>query len=117
MAYGTYEDYAALFGADNLTREQYAALLPRATAMLDIYTARRAQEATGYKLEAVKRAESALVNLLAAQDDTMQGKGVSSVSNEGYSESYKAVTPSDVDEARRDVCRAWLSGTGLMSAL
>lgn len=117
MAYSTYDDYAALYGVDELTAEAYAAALPRATALIDTYTARRAQTATGYKLEAVKRAECGLVRLLNVQDETEQGLGLQSVSNDGYSEHYASATPDAVQNDLRQACFGWLSGTGLMSAL
>ena len=117
MAYSEYSDFSTLYGTDVMTSEQYAALLPRATAAVDVYTARRAATATGYKMEAVKRAECALVKLIAEQDATAQGIGVTSVSNDGYSESYEAATPEAVSDMQRQTCAFWLSGTGLMSAL
>lgn len=116
MAYSTYTDFVALYGTE-LTEEQYAARLEHATALLDTFTARRSRSATGYKLDAVKRAECSLVRLMHAQEQTEQGKGLTSISNEGYSESYVASTPEQVNTMRREAVFQWLSGTGLMSAL
>ena len=44
------------------------------------------------------------------------GAGVSSVSNDGYSESYALAKQSDAQEELRKNIRAWLSGTGLVRA-
>lgn len=44
------------------------------------------------------------------------GKGVTSVSNDGYSESYALSKQSDAAEELAANIRAWLSGTGLVRA-
>lgn len=44
------------------------------------------------------------------------GRGVTSVSNDGYSESYALSKPSDAAEELATNIRAWLSGTGLVRA-
>ena len=44
------------------------------------------------------------------------GQGVSSVSNDGYSESYVLQTQSQVTEELHKNIRKWLSGTGLVRA-
>lgn len=44
------------------------------------------------------------------------GRGVSSVSNDGYSESYVLATQSAATEELDRNIRAWLSGTGLVRA-
>lgn len=117
MAYSEYSDFTGLYGADVLTEARYAALLPRATASLDTFTGYRAALAEGYKLAAVKNAECALVRLLDEIEQTAQGAGVTSISNDGYSESYAAVTPEAVGGMLRQECAFWLTRTGLMGAL
>ena len=116
LAYGTYADYVETCGAD-LSEEEYLRVVTRATAMLDTFTGRRSQKATGYKLEAVKRAECELVRSIASATEKQLGSGVTSVSNEGYSESYVASTPEAVDMIYRQSMMRWLSGTGLVGAL
>lgn len=44
------------------------------------------------------------------------GTGVSSASNDGYSESYVLQTPSEAGEELAKNIRAWLAGTGLVRA-
>lgn len=44
------------------------------------------------------------------------GKGISSVSNDGYSESYTIQTESQARAELQSSIRAWLSGTGLAGA-
>ena len=51
-----------------------------------------------------------------AEAPKAQGRGVASVSNDGYSESYVVQTQSQADEELGKNIRAWLSGTGLVRA-
>lgn len=51
-----------------------------------------------------------------AEAPKAQGRGVASVSNDGYSESYVLQTQSQADEELATNIRAWLSGTGLVRA-
>ena len=44
------------------------------------------------------------------------GKGISSASNDGYTETYVVKTASEAQEELRKNIRAWLSGTGLIGA-
>lgn len=44
------------------------------------------------------------------------GKGVTSVSNDGYSENYAVTTASEMQEDLQKNIAAWLSGTGLIGA-
>ena len=50
--------------------------------------------------------------------DKMAGKrmGISSVSNDGYSETYVVQTEEQLRSELQDSIRAWLSGTGLVGA-
>ncbi len=52
-----------------------------------------------------------------AAEESGQGRGVTSVSNDGYSETYAASSPEAVSEGLRSTAFQWLSGTGLMGAL
>lgn len=45
-----------------------------------------------------------------------KGKGISSVSNDGYSESYVVQTEEQLRSELQSSIRAWLSGTGLVGA-
>lgn len=58
-----------------------------------------------------------VVDKLVDLDSGGAGKGLASVSNDGYSETYVVRTPSEAeDEIRRCITR-WLSGTGLVGAI
>ena len=45
-----------------------------------------------------------------------KGKGISSVSNDGYSESYVVQTEEQLRSELQSSIRSWLSGTGLVGA-
>lgn len=45
-----------------------------------------------------------------------KGRGISSVSNDGYSESYVVQTEEQLRSELQSSIRAWLSGTGLVGA-
>ncbi len=114
-----YEDYLALYpDPDGLTEDQFENWLPSAAAYIDVITHNRAAAAEGYKAERVKRAVCAVIREMAAQDAAKNAQGVriSSVSNDGYTESYAGGTQSD-GECIRSAAMRYLSGTGLVSFL
>lgn len=47
---------------------------------------------------------------------TAKGKGITSVSNDGYTETYATTTPGEYFKEMSTSIRAWLSGTGLVGA-
>lgn len=55
-----------------------------------------------------------VINKMAENKKSGKGKGVSSVSNDGYSESYVIQTEEQLRSELRSSIRAWLSGTGLV---
>lgn len=56
------------------------------------------------------------MNKLVEQEISGTGKGISSASNDGYSESYVVQTESQARAELQSSIRAWLSGTGLVGA-
>ena len=57
-----------------------------------------------------------VINKMAEDENSGKGKGLSSVSNDGYSESYVIQTEGQLQDDLRASIRAWLSGTGLVGA-
>ena len=53
---------------------------------------------------------------MAENDISGKGKGISSVSNDGYSESYVIQTEEQLKKELQGSIRLWLSGTGLVGA-
>ena len=56
------------------------------------------------------------IDKMAGMQNVASGKGISSVSNDGYSESYVVQTESQAKAELQSCIRAWLSGTGLAGA-
>ena len=115
MSYIDWGYYSSHF--PKLTEEEFDAALAGAEVKVEIYTHFRSRTATGYKLDQVKAAVANLINTMADQNSVGAGSGVTSTSNDGYSESYANVTKEQVEEELRSVCFQWLSGTGLMGCL
>ena len=113
--YGTYEHYLAYYG--EMDQPDFDRLNYRASMMIDILTCQRAASAIGYKQARLDDCACTLINLMHANESTSAGQGIASVSNDGYSESYQAVTPEDLQENLRQAAFNMLSGTGLMGAL
>ena len=57
-----------------------------------------------------------VMNGLYDADNSAQGKGITSVSNDGYSESYAVQTASQKNAELRNMIRQGLRGTGLVGA-
>lgn len=57
-----------------------------------------------------------VIDKMAADAESGKGKGISSVSNDGYSESYVVQTEEQLRSELQSSIRAWLSGTGLVGA-
>ena len=57
-----------------------------------------------------------VIDKMAGMQNVASGKGISSISNDGYSESYVLQTESQAKAELQSCIRAWLSGTGLAGA-
>ena len=57
-----------------------------------------------------------VIDKMASDKKSGKGKGVSSVSNDGYSENYVVQTEEQLRTELQSSIRAWLSGTGLVGA-
>ena len=57
-----------------------------------------------------------VIDKMAGMRNVASGKGISSVSNDGYSESYVIQTESQAKAELQSCIRSWLSGTGLAGA-
>lgn len=57
-----------------------------------------------------------VIDKMAVDSKSGKGKGISSVSNDGYSESYVVQTEEQLRGELQSSIRAWLSGTGLVGA-
>ena len=57
-----------------------------------------------------------VIDKMSVDSKSGKGKGVSSVSNDGYSESYVVQTEEQLRSELQSSIRSWLSGTGLVGA-
>ena len=57
-----------------------------------------------------------VIDKMSVDSKSGKGKGISSVSNDGYSESYVVQTEEQLRSELQSSIRAWLSGTGLVGA-
>lgn len=127
MPYIDWEHYSSLY--TNVPEDDFPAFLQKASATLDVYTHMRARKfedvydeasATYFQKQVHMQIQNTvcdLINALYKQESTGMGTGISSVSNDGYSESYKITTVAEKESQLISIARGGLSGTGLAGAL
>lgn len=128
MPYIDWEYYSSLF--NNISDEkEFERTCKKAGIYMDRYTAMRAgafmraydeDNATDFQrmtADAVQMTMCELVNNIAAQEASEMGTGIASVSNDGYSESYRITTAAEKEAQLLCIVRNGLSGTGLAGAL
>ena len=123
----SWEYYNSLF--EDVQEEEFKRLNSRAEWRLNLYTHNRVKPfvdaynevtATDFermKYEAVKITICEVINKMYEKESNGVGIGLSSVSNEGRSESYRIITEADKEKELESVMRKGLSGTGLAGAL
>lgn len=127
MSYVSWEYYSSLFS--KVTEEEFEQLAGRAERQLNIHTFYRVKKfasefaeetATEFEkntMESIKMTMCELINKICTQETSPAGNGITSVSNDGRSESYKVLSESDRKAEITSVIRNGLSGTGLAGAL
>lgn len=117
MQHVTWEYYISLH--DRVGQEEFA----RAEALAEkevqrvigwIRWANITEEMFGY--EQLKDCICNVIDKMAVDMQSGKGKGISSVSNDGYSESYVVQTEEQLRSELQSSIRSWLSGTGLVGA-
>lgn len=128
MTYIDWEYYSSLF-LEIQDEKDFHRLGQRAEMKLDAITHMRARRfwteyseetATDFQKQVhqqIKNTVCELVNAIYQQETTGMGTGVSSVSNDGYSESYKITTAAEKEAQLTGIIRNGLSGSGLAGAL
>lgn len=113
----TWEYYSSLFKTvtqDDFDRVEKQAEKAVCLVIGSFRWAEITEETYGY--EQLKDCICNTMNKLVEQDASGIGKGISSASNDGYSESYVVQTESQARAELNNSIRAWLSGTGLVGA-
>ncbi len=128
MSYITWEQYRSL--CNGITDEtEFDRLSKQAEIKLNAITHMRAKQfedvysedtATDFQKQVHLQIQDTFCQLLAiisVQESSGMGTGITSVSNDGYSESYKVTTAQEKEAQLTSVIRSGLSGTGLAGAL
>lgn len=127
MSYVTWEYYSSLY--TEIPEEDFDRLCAKASAKLDVHTHMRAKNfeiafdaetATDFQKQVhtqIQNTVCELMNTIQVQETAGMGTGIASVSNDGYSESYKITTAAERDAQLVAIIRGGLSGTGLAGAL
>ena len=128
MSYITWEQYGSLY--NSITDEKELDRLSKlAEIKLNAITHMRAKRfedayneetATDFQQQVhmqIRDTFCQLLNAMAVQEVSGMGTGIASVSNDGYSESYKITTATEKEEQLTSLIRSGLSGTGLAGAL
>ena len=71
---------------------------------------------TDYGFDILQEAICKTMDQQAENDKSGAGKGVASVSNDGYSETYTTSKASDQQAELQQQIKGWLSGTGMVGA-
>ena len=117
MSHVNWEYYNSLFDKVSETEFPNAELLAEKEVCAVIGPIRWmdiTEETFGY--EQLKDCICKTIDKMADNAESGKGKGVSSVSNDGYSESYVVQTEEQLRSELHSSIRAWLSGTGLAGA-
>lgn len=127
MTYIDWEQYSSLYS--EVQKADFDKLAAKASAKLDVYTHMRARNfeaafdeetATDFQKQVhmqIQNTTCELLNALYVQETSGMGTGIASVSNDGYSESYKITTAAEKEAQLLSIVRSGLSGTGLAGAL
>lgn len=113
----TWEYYSSLYTQikeDNFDRAEAMAEKEVCTVIGPIRWAKITTDTFGYRQ--LQDCICNVMNKMAADAKSGKGKGVSAVSNDGYSESYVVQTEEQLRYELQTSIRAWLSGTGLVGA-
>lgn len=128
MSYITWEQYCSLYSSITDEKE-FNRLSKLAEIKLNAITHMRAKQfedaysedmATDFQKQVHMQIQDTFCQLLATmsvQEASGMGNGITSVSNDGYSESYKVTTAQEKEVQLTSVIRSGLSGTGLAGAL
>lgn len=128
MSYIDWEYYSSLSGMVK-DEQRFNRLLKRAKIMINSTTHMRVERfevnydeeiATDFEKQIHEQIANALCDLIDSidtQDRAGMGTGLSSVSNDGYSESYRITTAEEKEAQLQSIIRQGLAGTGLAGAL
>ena len=112
-----WEYYSSLFNKvseDDFDRAEILAEKEVCAVIGPIRWANITEQTFGY--DVLKYCICKVIDKMAEDSKSGKGKGMASVSNDGYSESYVVQTEEQLRSELKSSIRAWLSGTGLVGA-
>lgn len=113
----TWEYYSSL--SSKLSKEEFEKIVVKAekevkSVIGPIKWAQITEKTFGY--DVLKDCICNTVDKIIDDCNSGKGKGISSVSNDGYSETYSVETEAQLRNELQSSIKAWLSGTGLVGA-
>ena len=127
MPYIDWEYYSSLY--DEVPKDTFEKRYKQAEMQMNAATHMRVKAfeasysedtATDFQMqvhEQIKTTMCELLNAIHVQTESGMGTGIASVSNDGYSESYKITTAAEKEAQLLSIIRNGLSGTGLAGVL
>lgn len=127
MQYIDWEEYSSI--CTEVPEEEFEMLRRKAEIKLNEVTHMRAgcflseydeEQATDFQKQAygqIRMTMCDLINAMYTIETSGMGTGISSISNDGYSETYNIKTDSEMKAQIMSIIRNGLSGTGLAGAL
>lgn len=112
--WGYYSSLHTVVAADDFERAEKLAEKEVQNVVGWIRWANINEETYGY--EQLKDCICNVIDKMAIDAKSGAGKGLSSASNDGYSENYVVQTESQARSELHSAIRSWLSGTGLVGA-
>lgn len=127
MTYVSREYYGSLYGEtaeDDFNRQLIGAEIRmdtathgRVSAFMDSYNQKTATVFQKRVYRQIQKTACDLIHNMLVMESTGMGDGISSVSNDGYAESYKITTAAEKETQLSRIIYEGLSGTGLVGAL
>lgn len=117
-----WEDYHSRFANSDMTEDKFKNLTYQACSRVQRlcrpYVLKAVLEnPDDYRNDRLKDAVCCVINAMHEHDKVGAGSGVTTVSNDGYSESYALSKQSDAEQELNRAAKEQLYGTGLMGAL
>lgn len=109
-----YSSFHSKVGENEFVRAEMLAEKEICTVIGPIRWAAITEDTFGY--DQLKDCICNVMDQMTEDERSGRGKGISSVSNDGYSESYTVQTREQLRSELHGSIRAWLSGTGLAGA-
>lgn len=127
MSFISWEEYKAI--SAEVPEEEFKRLRQKAEIKLNAVTHMRAgrflsaygsRQATDFQRQVYDQIQATMCDLIDAlykRETSDMGTGISSVSNDGYSETYHIKTETEMEAQMVSMIRNGLSGTGLAGAI